>query len=470
MTSRMTRRQTLAGLTTLPFLNACNPAKQAFDADIIILGAGLSGLYAAGLLAEAGKDALVLEGSNRIGGRLHTIRHNGLISEGGGEQVGANYARILDTANSLNIALRPDRPGRQPVSYFHNGYLIGPEQWQEYPDHPLPPPFKGAHPSSPLFALAGQNNPLQSAESWRDPEFRKYDISAAEFLENAGLDPIARDAVDRALNANDLSTYSVMNVYRSLYLFGQSRRMGPSSHFDKGAQALPEAMAKALPRAVKLYQKISQIEVRDSDVLIHTQSGRSFRAQHCLCALPFGALRRIEISAPLGDNQKSAINNLPYTQILQVHFEANIPFWEIDGLPPDMWTDLPMERLFAGRDEKGEPNGLFRMWINGTGASALKGQNNQAIEDAASYWLKTARPASDGKINVFAVQRWTEDNPMAGGAYMHWAPGQISHWADQMDRPAGRLSFCGEHLSHLHTGMEGAMESAERAALGLLDI
>ena len=118
MTSRMTRRQTLAGLTTLPFLNACNPAKQAFDADIIILGAGLSGLYAAGLLAEAGKDALVLEGSNRIGGRLHTIRHNGLISEGGGEQVGANYARILDTANSLNIALRPDRPGRQPDQLF----------------------------------------------------------------------------------------------------------------------------------------------------------------------------------------------------------------------------------------------------------------------------------------------------------------------------------------------------------------
>ena len=229
-------------------------------------------------------------------------------------------------------------------------------------------------------------------------------------------------------------------------------------------------MAKALPRAVKLDQKISQIEVRDTDVLIYTRSGRSFRAQHCLCALPFGALRRIEISAPLGDNQKSAINNLPYTQILQVHFEANIPFWNIDGLPPDMWTDLPMERLFAGRDENGEPNGMFRMWINGTGAIALAGQSNQDIQDAASLWLKTARPASDGKINVFAVQRWTEDNPMAGGAYMHWAPGQISQWADQMDRPAGRLSFCGEHLSHLHTGMEGAMESAERAALGLLDI
>ena len=312
---------------------------------------------------------------------------------------------------------------------------------------------------------------MQSAESWRDPALGKYDISAAEFLENAGLDPIARDSVDRALNANDLLSYSIMNVYRSLYLFGQSRQMGPSSHFDKGAQALPEAMAKAMPRAVVLGQEISRIEVRNTDVLIHTQTGRSFRAQHCLCALPFGALRRIEISAPAG-RQPNHLQSITYHihKLLQVHFETDIPFWEIDGLPPDMWTDLPMERLFAGRDENGEPNGLFRMWINGTGAIALAGQSNQDIQDAASLWLKTARPASDGKINVFAVQRWTEDNPLAGGAYMHWAPGQISQWASEMGRPAGRLSFCGEHLSHLHTGMEGAMESAERAALGLLDI
>jgi len=52
---------------------------------------------------------------------------------------------------------------------------------------------------------------------------------------------------------------------------------------------------------------------------------------------------------------------------------------------------------------------------------------------------------------------------------MHWAPGQIAKWAGHMGAPAGRLSFAGEHLSHLHTGMEGAMESGENAALYLLD-
>jgi monoamine oxidase len=53
---------------------------------------------------------------------------------------------------------------------------------------------------------------------------------------------------------------------------------------------------------------------------------------------------------------------------------------------------------------------------------------------------------------------------------MHWAPGQISQWADSIAAPSSRLAFAGEHLSRLHTGMEGAMESGENAAFYLLDI
>jgi monoamine oxidase len=40
------------------------------DADVIIIGAGLSGLYAAMLLERKGIKTLILEGNTRIGGRL----------------------------------------------------------------------------------------------------------------------------------------------------------------------------------------------------------------------------------------------------------------------------------------------------------------------------------------------------------------------------------------------------------------
>ena len=42
--------------------------------DFVIIGAGLTGLSLAKKLQEQGKDFLVLEGRDRIGGRIHTIK------------------------------------------------------------------------------------------------------------------------------------------------------------------------------------------------------------------------------------------------------------------------------------------------------------------------------------------------------------------------------------------------------------
>ena len=52
---------------------------------------------------------------------------------------------------------------------------------------------------------------------------------------------------------------------------------------------------------------------------------------------------------------------------------------------------------------------------------------------------------------------------------MHWEQRQIQPWAERITEPAGRLHFAGEHTSYLHTGMEGAMESGERAAYAIIE-
>jgi hypothetical protein len=53
------------------------------DADVIVVGAGVAGLQAAGRLHEAGLDVLVVEASDRVGGRAGTERVSGFVVDRG---------------------------------------------------------------------------------------------------------------------------------------------------------------------------------------------------------------------------------------------------------------------------------------------------------------------------------------------------------------------------------------------------
>lgn len=472
---RLSRRQVLFGGSTsvgaLTLVGCNGQTAPRHDAQVIVLGAGLAGLQAARLLVSEGLDVLVLEGSERVGGRIRTHQHeNGTRSEAGGEQVGASYARILDAASELNVGLSPDNPIRRGTTYAYQGGVYGPDDWKTLPNAPFAPPFAGSSPSGPLFSLASKANPLSNSSDWRDAGFGQYDVSAETFLRSQGLQDAALDTIGHAFNGNSLDSYSMMNLYRSLQLYTQSRGMGPSFSIDGGASKLPNAMAASLPRSVILGRKITKIRVDTNAVVVTDMSGQSYRAEQCICALPFGALRHIEIKANLMDMQRTAITNLPYTQILQIHFQCDTPFWDVDGLPADMWMDGPLERVFMDRDDAGRPTGSGRAWVNGQGATTLATLTDAELVALLKRELGRIRSVKASDIRITAIPRWTTGNQLAGGAYMHWAPGQIFDWAMTMGRSTGRLSFAGEHLSHLHTGMEGAMESGEAAAFALLDV
>jgi protoporphyrinogen/coproporphyrinogen III oxidase len=72
--------------------------------NIIIVGAGLSGLTAAFRLKQAGYQVQVLEAGNTPGGRCATIRRDGFIIDTGPEIVAGSYQSYLRLVNDVGLA------------------------------------------------------------------------------------------------------------------------------------------------------------------------------------------------------------------------------------------------------------------------------------------------------------------------------------------------------------------------------
>jgi monoamine oxidase len=468
---RPTRRSLLASAVVGLANAGCGPASRGRSqrADVVIVGAGLAGLAAARMLEREGMRVIVVEASERVGGRVLTLDDLPGRPNAGGSQIGGGYARFRAAASELGVALRDDTPEQRGVHISVGNKIVAPEQWASAPENPFQGAFRAASPSSAFFMAAGRANPLADLEAWYSNAALARDISAEQFLSDAGFSPEARRLIDVGLNGNALTSYSMLNAWRTATLYATDRTFAaPLASVRDGAQRLPEAMANALATPPGLNAPVSAIDVNSNSVQITLANGETLSASFAIGAAPFPALRRIALTAPISVVQREAIDALPYTQIVQLYLEPETPFWERDGMAPDMWTDGALERIYGVRDNEGALTGLLLAWINGDGCRRYFGKSDAEIEAIASETLGALRPASEGKVRLRRVVRWTEENPLTGGAYMHFAPGQIARWADTMGAPAGRLYFAGEHLSRFYTGMEGAMESGEAAAAAIL--
>ena len=106
-TPLITRRRLLEGaaagaaVTVLP---ATAFAKRIKKVDVVVVGAGISGLAAARAVKKAGRSVVVLEARDRVGGRLLNVPIAGAhITEVGGEYVGPTQDRIKALAKAVGV-------------------------------------------------------------------------------------------------------------------------------------------------------------------------------------------------------------------------------------------------------------------------------------------------------------------------------------------------------------------------------
>ena len=459
------------------------PLHAAADTDVIVIGAGLSGLYAAMLLEESGLSVQVLEGRDRVGGRLLSARNVEGNPEWGGDSILGGYGRMQDVSARLGVELVDHQARRDLSPEAHKdptntelalrGQIVPMDQWPTHPLNTMPDGAKNRFPGRGFFqAVIGDHNPLEAFEDWLDPESAQYDTSIYEVFKSIGWSDAAIELnyntnVQYGTSAHDISALMWFFTQAWFKLQGELDRVAFKA--PGGNQSIPEAMAASLSGDVLLGKEVTGIRSEAGHAEVQCRDGSVHRAKRVICSMPIPTMRWLKFDPLLPSLKVQAIQTAPVQKITKVILVPTAPFWEEDGYSPAMWTDTDCGEVRALR-EGDDANRItcLMAWARGHLADKLDAMGDEAAMARVLADYETIRPAAKGKLEVAGIKSWQSD-PFSAGDWAVWAPGTVTTHVKALIASAGRVHFCGEHTATSNRGMEGAMESGERAAFEVLD-
>ncbi|CAF1193471.1 unnamed protein product [Rotaria sordida] len=449
--------------------NDYKESKNVFDSinitqtEVLIIGAGISGLEAARLLKQNGIQTLVIEARNRTGGRIWSIQ--------------SKNGHILDLGAAWLHGINGSIP---------HGFLSNP-LWDLVQQAKIPTRSTTLH-DLQIFNPVDQNI-AGSLETWLDDymdyvqestktlggnqSLKQYADTFSSMRNFTGEQRVAfYSYLHTMIEANEAIELSKINAKLFVDITSVYYGVEPVFH-DTGFHAVIDYIIKDFQDGdIRFEQIVNKISYGKDLVEVQTTNGYVYRAKYVLLTVPLGVLkgRQIEFDPPLPQWKLNAINRFGYGLMNKVILVWDTAWWNseyyhfmrVASKPSpfgtcanaNKWNNRPTLFCFSIGDEANRVETLT---------------NQQAVEEVLNA-LQEMFPNQTIPMPIDSyVTRWKSD-PFSNGSYSYMSQGQTYEDTIYMGEPiAHKILFAGEATSQGFYGYaHGALLSARREVTRLL--
>jgi pseudooxynicotine oxidase len=417
--------------------------------DVIVVGGGFAGVTAARECALRGRDVLLLEARDRLGGRTWTAQWGDTRIEYGGGWVHWHqphtWSEITRAGLTVELSDDPDTASWYVGDERRTGTLaerdaIAERGWNRFVDgvdDALPNPHRPLHALDRLvpfdrLSIADRMAQLDLTEEERDVLTAELESLASGRLEDSGAVSVLRW---HALSGGSLAL---------------TQYTGGRVTLTDGTGALLDAIATGAPLDIRLSSPVASVRATATGVEVTTRDGAVETARAAVVAVPLNVLGSIAFDPPLSAEKQAAI-------ALGQASRGSKVFLRVRG-----------ERLAHNAIRPGHPFGYLDSEItHEDGTQTLIGFGHDAamtdVEDlpAVNRALTELMPGFEAVDAT--MHDWAADEFSAGTWAIH-RPGWYEHHHRHMQVPEGRVVLAGSDLADGWAGfIDGAIESGLRA-------